>query len=144
MHAMNDFAFALWRHVPAGNQVISPLSIAATLAMVWTGARGETARQMAEVLGLAGDVDTVARTWGERLQALRAGQDATLAVANRLFAQHGYTFDEAFTARLATAFGAPLELHDFVRDADSVRRHINTWVAQETQRAIAELLPPNS
>lgn len=48
-----DFALELFRTLsqgnPAGNVFVSPLSISAALAMVYLGARGDTAAQMAQV-----------------------------------------------------------------------------------------------
>lgn len=48
-----DFALELFRTLSqenaAGNLFVSPLSISAALAMVYLGARGDTASQMAKV-----------------------------------------------------------------------------------------------
>lgn len=44
-----DLFLALTEHNPAGNIFISPFSISSALAMVFLGARGETAAQMSKV-----------------------------------------------------------------------------------------------
>jgi serpin B len=137
----NAFGLSLWWSMPGGNMAFSPASIATTLAMVWTGARSDTARQMATVLQLDGDADRVAAEWGALAKQLQAAAGVTLRIANRLYGHSGYAFVDDFRARLETAFGAPMETVDFAASADRVRTAINAWVAAQTERAIANLLP---
>ncbi len=142
--ASNTFGFELWRRCAAGNFVMSPTSIATTLAMVWTGARGKTAKQMEKALHLDDDADTVARQWGELADELRRSRGITVAIANRLFGHSGYAFEAEFQQRLATAFGAPMETLDFVGAAPAARERINGWVAEQTQGKIQHLLSPSA
>lgn len=130
--------------MPAGNFVVSPASIAAALTMVWTGARNETARQLARALAIEGSLDDVARSWGRLVTDLGTAPGVTIATANRLFGEARYSFDPGFTARLADAMNAPIETVDFIDRSEASRTRINQWVAGETQGKIEHLLPPRS
>ena len=137
--ASNGFGIALWTHLPAntGNFTLSPASIAAALAMTAAGARGETAAQLATVLG---PVDGAA--WAELFAALQdPARGAGVRVANRLFGERTYTFQPDFMERTARDFGAPLAAEDFRGAPTAARDAINAWVAERTERRILELLP---
>lgn len=141
--SINAFGLDLWRHVPAGNQVISPASIAIALDMTLGGARGATVDQMARVLHVEGDPAAFHRAASSVLAGWQARSGTlTLAIANRLFADRAYAFDERFLAFTRDHYGAPLEPLDFVNAAEPARLHINAWVAERTSDRIRDLIPP--
>lgn len=144
--AVNGLAADLFARLAAspGNVAFSPASVEAALAMTAAGARGETATEMRTVLHLESDaaIDRVGH-------ALRAWDDTarteyTLRVANRLFGEDRYAFEQAYLDRVATVFAAPLEPLDFEGAPEAQRTHINDWVAQHTRDRIRDLLPPLS
>src|SRR5262245_15192442 len=53
----HEFDVALYRELARepGNQFVSPYSLAAAFALVYPGARGETAREIAGVIGFSAD-----------------------------------------------------------------------------------------
>lgn len=143
--AVNGLAADLFARLAAqpGNVAFSPASIEAALAMTAAGARGETQAEMLRVLHTEDPgLDAIG-------QALRGWDDPareayTLRVANRLFGEDAYTFEEPYLARVRAAFGAPVERLDFVGAADPSRARINGWVAEHTRDRIRDLLPPQS
>jgi serpin B len=140
----NALAFDLYgkaRTAP-GNLALSPISISTALTMTWAGAKGETAAQMKKVLHAEGEADKAMDISG-KLIASFAGADSkvTLRVANRLFGEKTYTFDQGYLDRTRAAFGAPLEALDFTHATDPSRVHINQWVATQTQDRIKDLIP---
>jgi serpin B len=140
----NALAFDLYGKIRArgGNLALSPISISAALTMAWAGARGDTAAQMKQVLHAGGEAEHAMDVPGRFLGSLgNADHKVTLRVANRLFGEKAYTFDQGYLDRTREAFGAPLEAMDFKHDADASRVHINEWVAAQTQDRIADLLP---
>jgi serpin B len=140
----NAFALDLYGRARAqgGNLALSPLSIAAALTMTWAGARGETAAQMKKVLHLEGSPDHALEVAGKLVTGYEApGAKVTVRVANRLFGASGYPFAPAYLDRVRAAFGAPLDPVDFAGGAEEGRRHINGWVAQQTQDRIKDLIP---
>ncbi|MEZ4235698.1 MAG: serpin family protein [Myxococcota bacterium] len=141
------FAKLQAERTPGQNLVISPASVSLALAMTATGAGGETAAQMAQVLHVdaAGDLDAFTADASAQLALWRSASDGyELAVANRLFGEQSVTFAPAFLQATGDRFGAPLEALDFRHDADGGRQHINGWVSDQTDGRIPSLLPSGS
>ena len=65
----------------------------------------------------------------------------TLNIANRLFAQKGYHFREAFLSLVKQNFGGAFEPLDFVADPAGATQRINKWVADQTRDRIRDLIP---
>jgi serpin B len=140
-----QFALDLYARLSGedGNLFVSPYSISTALAMTYAGARGETAQQMADVLHLP-----LAQ---ERLHPALAGLEGTLEaagndagcalhIANSLWGQQGYGFLEEFLALNREHYGAGFREVDFAGAPEQARRMINSWVADQTQRIIKDLL----
>ena len=147
VNASNAFAFDLFRRLrdKPGNLAYSPASISLALTMTYGGAQGTTAKQMAKVLHLPQDVTAIHGSWQTVLAGWRqTGGAYELAVANRLFGQKGFLFEKNFLAMTASNYGAPLELRDFVADAEAERKYINGWVQRKTKDRIKNLLPEDS
>ena len=141
----NAFALDFYGKVRAqkGNLVMSPFSISTALGMTWAGARGETAAQMARVLHLEGPVARTLDIAGSLVASYGApDQKVTVRVANRLFGEKTFAFEQPFLARLQGSFGAPLEPLDFKSAPEASRQRINAWVAGETQGRIDNVVPP--
>jgi serpin B len=143
---------------PEENVCLSPYSIQTALAMTFAGADGETRSEMARVLHFSDETnasfaalqksleETVNRTIDVATEAKKFGgpnEAIVLAVANRLFPQSGYPIRADFTAAMQRFYGGNLEPLDFRENAEGARRHINTWVAQQTRERIQDLIPPN-
>jgi serpin B len=146
----NHFALDMYHSLSAGvkpdsNLLVSPFSISAALAMTYAGARGETAQQMAGVLGFTLPDDRLHTAFGELLCDLTTPREGyQLNIANRLFGQAGYPFKTPFVNTTGQNYGAPLEATDFVHDPDGSRSRINSWVAGQTQDKIRDLMPDGS
>jgi serpin B len=146
----NQFALELYQRytaqVPAENNLlISPLSIATALAMTSTGAQGNTARQMADVLHFELPAERLHPAYGQLLADLDTPREGyQLNIANRLFGQQGFAFKDPFIETLAGPYAAPLEMLDFQRNAEGSRQHINDWVEGKTNGLIQNLLPEGS
>lgn len=129
-----------------GDAIVSPVSVWEALAMTHAGARGETAAEIARVLGMSDDREVIAAA-SESLRRACAeakGEKITLDVANRLWVQRGKKLEEPFTTALATRFAAAAGLVDFQIAAEAARGEINRWVSDKTARKIDELLKPGS
>lgn len=135
------------------NLAVSPFSIRLALAMTYAGAGGETADQMAAVLGynLPGDRLHAAFNALDAAIEDRAGafpgeggeeRSIEISISNSLWGQAGFPVKQAFLDALALNYGAGMRLVDFVTAAESARQVINAWVAGETNDRIPELIPP--
>jgi serpin B len=140
----NAFGFDLYRRLEAtpGNQVVSPASISLALAMTWGGARGQTAAQMKQVLHFEGAPGPVAQAAGAQSRMLvDPTRPLVFRVANRLFGEKTFRFENAFLEATRAAFGAGLEPFDFRRAPEAARQAINRWVEAETEKRIRDLVP---
>lgn len=142
--ADGSFALRLYGQLAQtpGNLVYSPASVQVAFTMAWAGARGETATEMAQVLGISGPPDAAIQAAGDQLRAWNTPGEATLAVANRLFAARTLHLDPAFVSLSAEQLAAPVEQLDFAGDPDGSRVHINQWVSDQTHQHINDLLSP--
>lgn len=128
-----------------GNLALSPASLGHALTMTWAGARGDTAAQLARLLGLRGpDAEVDAAAAALRGGLSRSGDAVTLQAASRLFAQRGGPLEDAFVARSGGPYGAPLSSVDFLADAEAARGEINRWISEQTLGHVPELLPAGS
>lgn len=146
----NRFALDLYaalRDRP-GNRLVSPYSVETALAMVHEGARGETAAQMAKVLGLPDDPAAAYRALAAALVPGTVEEDGKeiaayeTRVANRVWVQDGLDLVPAFATAMEGPFGAPVGRIDF-RETEKARAAINGWVAEHTNDRIRDIVPPD-
>jgi serpin B len=151
----NAFAFDFYRQVRGekANLVYSPYSISLAAAMLYGGAGGETASQIAGSLHFSLPPDQLHPAWNA-LSLDLSGRPAEskkvdrknpmqLSIANAVWGQQGYPFEQAYLDLLAVNYGAGVRLLDFT-SPDSARQQINDWVDRETQGKIKDILPPGS
>lgn len=148
----SGFAFDLYGTLREreGNLFYSPHSISVALAMMYAGARGETARQMEEVLRfqLSPDqlhpafnvLDLALSSRGENSGSQERGE-FRLNIANSIWGQKGYAFLPRFLDTLAENYGAGMRAVDFVENPEASRTAINDWVAERTEETIQDLIP---
>ncbi|XP_069766078.1 leukocyte elastase inhibitor-like isoform X2 [Narcine bancroftii] len=156
--ANTKFAVDLFKQLDesdkVGNIFVSPFSISAALAMVYRGAKGNTAAQMAKVLAFDKVKDshfefqqmqTEVKDVHSKFQQLQAElfnpkADHVLKLANRLFGEKTYNFLPDFIADTQKYYQAELAPVDFSNAVEKVRQEINTWTEEQTAGKIKELL----
>ncbi|XP_043835252.1 serpin B10 isoform X1 [Dromiciops gliroides] len=148
------------------NIFFSPWSISTALAMVYLGAKGNTATQMEQVLQLkaTGTEITSSRFEKKRktelsprkaedihsdFQALiseinKASDSYLLKTANRLYGEKTYPFHCEYLENMKKYFGAEPQSVNFLETADQTRAEINSWVENQTEGKIVKLLPDDS
>lgn len=133
-----------------GNTLLSPSSISAALTMTLAGARGGTAAEMREVLHINMTDDRIHTARNELDLQLASPpeklpgderQPLTISVANSLWGQSDYPFRDEFLKLLAEHYGAGMNLADFNTAPEEARRAINSWVEDETNDRIVDLIP---
>jgi len=158
--ATNELGLDLYRKLLTGdnNLCLSPYSIQAALAMTFGGADGATRTEMARVLhfpndtephesfaALQGELEAMATRTSQQVAASKKyggpSEPITLAIANRLFPQKGYSLRESFLALVRKEYGAPPDPLDFRKDATAATKQINDWVAEQTRKRIRDLIP---
>jgi len=126
-----------------GNLAFSPYSISSALAMTCAGARGETARQMEQVLHFEPSPANFSPLFGRLDKAVKAAKgDNALNIANSIWPQKQYPFREDFLSLLKQDYGASVSPLDFAHDAESARVTINRWVDGQTRHKITDIIGP--
>lgn len=160
----NDFAMRFYGQVAgeeSGNLFFSPLSIHSALSMTFAGSKGETAREMGNVLAFAyapdegiehhaysmllkalNDAPTVRiETYENNEQKTIERPAFELVVANRLWGQQGFPWNAGFKQLTEREYLAGLEEVNFEADADGAADIINDWVENTTRDRIKDLIP---
>lgn len=139
----NAFAFRLYKQLSDHeNLFFSPYSISSALAMTYTGAAGQTRQEMSEVFGFYSS--NLAHAQGyhslqEHLDSLNQ-DDLELNMANSLWCQKDYDFQQDFLDINRKHFSAAIRQVDFKRRYQQVRKQINQWVEKQTNQKIKDLI----
>jgi len=150
-----EFAFNLYQALMKqdGNIFFSPYSISLALAMTYAGARGETAKQMADTLHYQLDQSALHAALNSLDMALaKRGEGAKgkdekgfrLNVVNAIWGQKDYKFFSNYLDLLAENYGAGLRVLNFIKDPNQSREVINQWVSDQTEGRIKDLIPEGS
>ena len=146
---LNQFNWELFAKVAAQahgqNVFMSPFSVASALGMLYAGARGVTAEEMANVLHLPADLSSAMDQF-QKLNAQfqgagQASRDYILNIANALWLGQQYQLDPGYLASAQQAFGADLAKVDFA-DKDQVAKLINKWADEKTNGMIKHIIDP--
>lgn len=142
----NRFAFKLFHQVQGGttgNQFYSPFSISTALAMVYAGARNETALQMSQTLNFDPS-DKFHSDYKHLLGELHEGTEGKikLNIANGLWAQKDFKFFDAYFDLVKSNYNSELKNVDFTDDSEreATRNEINAWVEKNTNNRIRNIL----
>jgi serpin B len=142
----NDFASRLYDKLAATqagkNLFLSPFSIQVALAMCAVGARSQTRKVMADLIGAPANVEEQNRQYAELLKSVNgAGERAfELTTANALWGQQGYRFKPDYRKAVADFYDGAFNEVNFVTAPDVAVRTINAWVSDKTHQKIKELI----
>jgi serpin B len=152
-HALTTFTADLYREIAGGageaNVVCSPYSVAVALGMTVQGARGDTEREMLDVLyaddsaSLAAGLNGIDAALARRPRAVTVRGEperVELAPANALWVQAGVAWRPELLDVLAREFGAGLRTVDYRNQPEPARQAINAWVSERTRERIPQLV----
>lgn len=143
--ANNQFAFDLFLKISEeddGNMMICPYSIFTALSMTYEGARGNTAEEMADVMHLPDD-DIERRGSIAKVQndINKGSVDYELATANKIWPHSEKPVEEEFIRIIEQFYHGGVEALDYGIDPDGCKEIINSWVADQTNDKIEDLIP---
>src|SRR5262245_52564132 len=112
------------------NLFFSPFSIRVALAMCAVGARGETRRVLADLIGAPQSVEEQNRQYAELLRSVNAEGERPfqLVTANALWGQQGYHFIPEFQKVIADFYDGAFHEVDFRAQPGEAVTTINAWV----------------
>ena len=144
--ANNQFGLDFYSKVSQepGNVFISPWSLSSALSMTYEGARGETAKEMKDVMHLP-DAEVRHSSFAKLFNDInKKDKDYQLYTANALWAQEDFPFLQEYTDLIMKYYAGKTTNVDFVQNAEEARKTINDWVEMQTNDKIKDLFPPNS
>lgn len=138
--AENAFGLRLHRELTkttgkTDNLILSPYSISTALALAYNGSAGQTAAEMEKVLGWKGiGLEKVNEANSQLKALLEKGAGVALNIANAVWVQNGYAFQENYLNRVKTSYGAEARSADL--GSQAFVKEINGWVEQKTNGMI--------
>jgi serpin B len=147
---LNGFAVAMYTKLINGNSNLffCPYSIAMALAVADAGAAGATDSQIRQLLApsMAGDdFHSAMNTLDLSLTGYaKSTPGITLSVVNSAWCQVGWDFRISYLDKISRYYGAGVNLLDFAAKPEESRLTINTWVGDQTNQKILDLLPQGS
>ena len=141
----NEFSFNLLDKVleeapQDKNILVSPLSINIALGMLYNGAKGSSATQIAETLGFdAQDTASINANYRYLLDALpNLSNEVELSIANSVWHHDEFPVKNQFLINLVEGFDAQVKAEDF-KDANTPIM-INNWVKEQTKGKIEKII----
>ncbi|XP_018420167.1 PREDICTED: leukocyte elastase inhibitor-like [Nanorana parkeri] len=126
------------------NIAFSPWSIAAAVTMVYVGTKGNTEVQMSENTGTV-HIQNIPRAFEELFSNVNQRRNQfILKTANRLYSEKSFHIVQQYQQLIKKHFRAEIQAVDFAQKAEDVRNKINTWVEEQTESKIKDLLPQDS
>ena len=147
VESSNDFAFNIYKELSTGNDNVffSPYSITTALGMAYEGARGQTAQEMAEVLGIPEDDQTRwDLMWSYQGYFNHGSRYYDLSTANAYWLAEDADLREQYRTVLESYYWAHGEELDFAGDPEGSAETINDWVEDKTNNKIENMIDPNS
>jgi serpin B len=140
------FAVKMYRELSAndpGNVFFSPHSISTAFGMLYAGAEGATATQMADALEYRLAEPELHHAFNALDLTLdsREREGVTVRVVNGLFVQRDYPVLPAYLDVLAEDYGAEMYGLEIAQRPEEARATINQWVSDHTNARIPELFP---
>jgi len=139
-YSVDDFSFNIFQKLTQeeDNLFISPYSIYTALTLAYTGADGETKKEMQEVLGLQDkDIQEIKEEVLEIKQRLEDNPENTeISIANALFLRDDIPFKESYTQNAKEYFEAEVD------ELPETGEPINDWIAEKTNDLIQNMIDP--
>jgi serpin B len=110
--------------------------------MTYAGARGNTEKQMADVLNFALPQDRLHLAYSKLIENLKSAKDYELSIANALWLQKDYKLLQDFLNIMGKYYKGGFNEVDYIGDPQGARIKINDWVSKETKEKIKDILQP--
>lgn len=139
----DTFDLGLYRALaaPGGNQFVSPYSVLSAFALLYPGARGQTAAEMAATFGFDANVAAqIVRTRALRDALAAQTGRSEFTTANAAWVERTMALSAAYARTIREELGATIEAVPFIANQTAALRTINAWAARETRDRIPEIL----
>lgn len=147
MATENALTLALMRHLgqAPGNRAVSGTGVRLALAMLLAGARGKSAKALADLLGIGTALEAMVAAVAELEEDLEAAAGSTtLTLAGRVWLDDSLTPAADVADAVARAFGDGPGRAPFATDTEAARDAVNAWTREATRGEVPEILGPRS
>jgi serine protease inhibitor len=145
--ANNKFAFELYSELNKNEQsnlFYSPYSISAALAMTYEGAKGKTASEMKDVFHFP-EIGLLRPNFASIYNNINSKSEVyQLKTGNALWVQQDYPFIQEYMTTVEKYYGGKATNMDFIGEPDESRKTINSYIEEQTNNKIKDLLPEGS
>jgi len=144
VNANNQFALELYSKLSTdGNKNIfySPFSISSALAMVYEGAKGQTANEIKSVFHFPENSmlrPNFAKIYNNINEANKTYE---LKTGNALWVQQNYPLLKSYLNIVKKYYGGKVANLDFVKETEKSRQTINSFIEKQTDNNIKDLIP---
>lgn len=141
--ANNQVAIELYNQLKAGtdNIFISPYSLSSVMAMVYEGARGDTAEEIQSVFHFCNEKDLRRSSFASMDKKLVSTNEYTLNTANAIWVDTSHQLLNSYSDDIKAYYGGKVENINFRKNPEKARKTINNWFKNNTQSMIKELFP---
>jgi len=144
VNANNKFAFDLYSELNKsedGNIFYSPYSISAALAMTYDGAKGQTADEMKSVFHFP-ESNILRPNFAAIYNDInKKDKPYKLSTGNALWVQQDYQLLGEYLSTVEKYYGGKAANLDFAKEAEKSRQTINTFIEEQTDNKIKDLIP---
>ncbi|XP_064469514.1 intracellular coagulation inhibitor 2-like [Ornithodoros turicata] len=149
VESSNLFGLQVLQLFSEKNVVFSPLSLSAVLSMVYMGAKGATAHQMAQHLNYARhdlSARDVLTAYSDLLLELSPpssflrSRPYVIDSASAVLVSHDFALNETYRKNMRRAFNAAVEAVDFQKDSSKTVELVNDWAKEKTKGKIEKVL----
>lgn len=137
------FDVALYKSVAAqpGNHFVSPYSARAAFSLVYPGAGGETASEIAKAFGFVSAPLEQAEQDRKVREALQSSKEGGLCeIANAAWVERTMALKPDYARTIRSVAGATIEAVDFKQNQQAALKQINDWASASTHGKIPSIL----
>ncbi len=135
----NRFSVNLYNELSqgSGNFVFSPYSIYSAMAMVYEGARGETAKELRAVFEFP---KPLAPSFSAVYSDITKNE--SVKIGNGIWIQEGFPILRSYKEIIEKYYKGKVTSLNFAKEPEKSREIINNYIANETGGKIKNLIPP--
>ncbi|HOH04466.1 MAG TPA: serpin family protein [Candidatus Pacearchaeota archaeon] len=144
VNANNQFAFDLYSELvktEKDNIFYSPYSISAALAMTYEGAKGKTAEEIKEVFHFP-ETSVLRPNYAAIYNKINENnKEYQLSTGNALWVQQDYLLLNDYSEAVERYYGGKASNVDFIKETEKSRQTINSFIEEQTNNKVKELIP---
>lgn len=123
-----------------------PLSLQMAIGMVYSGAEGQTASEIATVMGFPNNQLEFLEHISNLQNYLEGTNTSDISkqflIANKIWIEKSFRVLQSYVNVIKKYFQGGFEQVDFINETEKVRLIVNKWVEQQTRGTINNFLPP--